>query len=160
MPSVTAGVTILLGAISLAIPAPPDSASLAAAFAGQLAARSPEHDGVPLRTYVLQDIDHDNQFEVLEYVSAFENSPGLMNVELKGAFEWVNVYAFDGGGFRERTASLRWFLTERKEHYQFWLRVLELPAALNADSRGLVEANKAKFRSTLRDYLRRIQELE
>jgi predicted dienelactone hydrolase len=139
---------------------PSDSGAVATAFARQLAARSPKHDGVPLRTYVLQDLDNDAQFEVLEYVSAFEDAPGFMNVEMKGAFEWVNIYAHGEGGFRERTASHRWFLTQRKEHYLFWLRVIASPAVLSADSRGLVEANKERFRAILGDYLRRIQALQ
>ena len=112
---------------------------------------------MPLRNYVLQDIDHDRKFEVLEYISAFEDSPGFMNVELQGAFEWITIYTFDKTGYRERTASFHWFLEERKAHYQFWLRVLDSPAALSAESRSLVEANKTRFRAILRDYLRRIQ---
>lgn len=53
MPSVTLGITMLMASMSLASAAPSDSAALAAAFARQLAANSPEHDGVPLRTCVL-----------------------------------------------------------------------------------------------------------
>lgn len=154
------GVLTLVGTMSLASTAPSDSAAGAADFAQQLAARSPRHDGVPLRTYVLQDLDNDARFEVLEYVSAFEDAPGFMNVELNSAFEWVNVYARGEGGFRERTASYRWFLTQRKAHYLFWLRVIESPAVLNADSRALVEANKERFRAILQEYLRRIQALQ
>lgn len=160
MPLVTLGFINLVAATSLTSAAPPDSAALAATFANQLAARSPDHDGVPLRTYVLRDLDHDGQFEVLEYVSTFEDSPGFINVELNGAFEWVNIYGLEKGVYRERTGSFRSFLMERKEHYRFWLRILEAPAALNPDSRSLVEANKGKFRSILRGYLRRIEELQ
>lgn len=147
-------------ASSVSAAASSDLASLAAAFARQLTVQSPVHDGVPLRVYVLRDLDNDGLFEVLEYVSAFENTPGFMNVELNGAFEWVNIYVLDKGGYHMRTGSFRWFLTERHEHYQFWLRVLESPAALTADGRALVKANAAKFRSVLIDYLRKIQELQ
>ncbi len=157
---VPVGFIMLVPAMLLSPTVASDSAGLAAAFVSQLAAQSPEHDGVPLRTYVLRDLDHDGQFEVLEYVSAFEDSPGFMNVELNSAFEWVNIYALHEGKYRERTGSFDWFLTERKEHYQFWLRVLESPVALSADSRALVRANGTRFRSILRDYLRRIEDLE
>lgn len=160
MLAVTVAFGILAAVMSAVSAASSDSASLAAAFARQLAAQSPVHDGVPLRAYVLRDLDNDGLFEVLEYVSAFESTPGFMNVELNGAFEWVNIYVLDKGGYRMRTGSFRRFLTERREHYQFWLRVLESPAALTADSRTLVKANAAKFRSVLIDYLRKLQELQ
>ena len=140
--------------------APPDSAAVSVVFAHELAARSPTHDGAPLRRYVLQDLDNDARFEVLEYVSAFEDAPGFMNVELGGAFEWVNVHALGDNGFEERTAAYRGFLMQRKELYLFWLRVLKSPDVLSADSRGLVAANKEKFLVILRDYLRRIEALQ
>ncbi len=154
-----AAVISLMGALSLAPMAQPDSAAAAAGFVRQLAAKSPEHDGVPLRKYILQDLDNDGRFEVLEYVSAFEATPGFMNVELEDAFEWINIYAPGEGGFRERTSSYRGFLAQRKEHYQFWLRVIESPAVLSADSRSLVEANKEKFRTLLRGYIQKIDAL-
>ena len=145
----------LIGALSLAPMAQSDSA--AAAFARQLADRSPKHDGAPLRTYALLDLDKNGHFEVLECVSAFEATPGFLNVELEAAFEWINVYAFGEGGFKDRTASYHQFLTRRKEHYLFWLRVIESPAVLSPDSRSLVEANREKFRTILRGYIKRIE---
>ena len=129
-------------------------------IAQELSARSPRHDGVPLRTYVLQDLDHDGRFEILEYVSAFENTPGFMNAELNGAFEWINVYAHGGEGFTERTAAFAAFLMQRRARYLFWIRVLQSSDVLSADSRGLVEANREDFLAILHDYLRRIEAMQ
>src|SRR3990172_9550488 len=117
---------------------------------------SPLHDDVPLRTYAIRDLDRDGRYEVLETVSAFESAPGFLNVEIGPAFEWVHVYRCKDGKFTEDTRSFRWFLLERKAHYEFWRRVLDAPSVLSPDSRSLVEANRADFRRIMDMYLKRI----
>ena len=136
----------------------PSSADAAAAFAAELSRLSPLHENVPLRTYAIRDLDHDGRYEVLETVSAFESAPGFLNVEIATAFEWVHVYRCKDGKFTEDTRSFRWFLSERKAHYEFWRRVLDAPSVLSPDSRSLVEANRTDFRRILDMYLKRIED--
>jgi len=134
------------------------SVDTAAAFAAELSRLSPLHENVPLRTYAIRDLDHDGRYEVLETVSAFESAPGFLNVEIATAFEWVHVYRCKDGKFTEDTRSFRWFLSERKAHYEFWRRVLDAPSVLSPDSRSLVEANRTDFRRILDMYLKRIED--
>ena len=134
------------------------SVDTAAAFAAELSRLSPLHENVPLRTYAIRDLDHDGRYEVLETVAAFESAPGFLNVEIATAFEWVHVYRCKDGKFSEDTRSFRWFLSERKVHYEFWRRVLDAPSVLSPDSRSLVEANRTDFRRILDMYLKRIED--
>ena len=138
---------------------PPSSAASAAKFISTLSEQSPRHDGVPLRTYEIRDLDHDGKLEVLEHISAYEDVPGFLNVEIENAFEWINVYREKDSRFVEATKEFSWFLTERKAHYQFWLRVLEHLDVLNEDSRKLVEENKEHFREVLSGYLQKLNQL-
>jgi len=85
--------------------------------------------------------------------------PGFLNVEIENAFEWINVYREKDSRFVEATKEFSWFLTERKAHYQFWLRVLEHLDVLNEDSRKLVEENKEHFREVLSGYLQKLNQL-
>lgn len=135
------------------------SAEDAASFIKTLSAKSPKHDGTPLRMYEIRDLDHDGTFEVLEHVSAYEDAPGLLNAELAPAFSWIQVYRYENGKFIEATGSFRWFLTLRLVHYEHWLRVLDQPKALDPDSRALVEKNRERFKTILRGYLDRIRRL-
>lgn len=132
------------------------SAAQAASFIAELARKSPQHDGVPLRRYHVQDLDGDGVAEVLEYVSAYEKAAGLLNVELAPAFEWVNVYRYRDGRYGEDAASFGDFLAARRSLYEFWLRVLEHPAVLDKDSQEVVKANRREFRDTLRGFISRV----
>jgi hypothetical protein len=138
--------------------APTESSVIAAAKAiKQLSKSSPEHDGVPLRRYRIEDIDGDGQAEVIEVVSAFESAPGFLNVELTPAFDWFKIYKLEKSGFREATKSFPHFLAERKEFHEHWLRLVLEPSALSEDSKALVGANRTSFEKTLRDYIGRCQ---
>ncbi len=141
---------------------PPSAATAAraASFVATLARESPDHDGVPLRRYLIEDLDGDGACEVLEYVSAFERSPGFLNAELAPAFEWVKVYRYRAGEYREDTTSFRGFLAGRRQSYEFWLRVLENPAVLGQDSRALIRANGEEFKRILKGYVDRTRGME
>src|SRR4030067_756529 len=134
----------------------PSSAEAAAAFARERAPPAPVHEDVPLRTYAVRDLDRDGRYEVLETVSAFESAPGFLNVEIGPAFEWVHVYRCKDGKFTEDTRSFRWFLLERKAHYEFWRRGLDGPPVLSPDSRSLVGGHRGAFRHIMDMSLKRI----
>ena len=138
---------------------PPSSAASAAGFISTLSKQSPTHDGVPLRRYDIRDLDDDGSFEVLEHVSAYEDTPGFLNTELEDAFEWINVYRQKSGQFIQATNEFPSFLTVRKDNYQFWLRVLDCPDVLNGDSRMLVEKNRSQFKEALSKYLVEVERL-
>jgi len=128
----------------------PKELSLAAELIEKLAAKSPDHDGVPLREYAIQDINHDGVPEVLETVNTTEeNAVGLLNVEMAPAFEWVTIYKLEKGQYIEKTKDFSWFQQQRKQFYQMWLSLLEKPDALSTDSKRLISKNKAAFKNAV-----------
>ncbi len=129
-------------------------------FIATLRARSPEHDGVPLRTYRTEDLNHDGTLEVLESVNPIEEGAvGLLNAELYPAFEWVNVYERTATGYALATEQFPGFLKKRKSDYLSWLKRLEDPSGLGSDSQSLVEHNADEFKKTLHDYIGRIDRM-
>ncbi len=121
--------------------------------------QAPTHDDIPLRTYEIRDLDHDGKFEVLEHISAYEDAPGFLNVEISPAFEWINIYSEKNGRFVDEAREFPSFLNEREEHYDFWLRVIEHPEVLDQDSQKLIENNKKEFREVISGYLQKIETL-
>jgi hypothetical protein len=161
MPFLNALVILIVPMLMAACaPRPPSSADPATEFVSTLEKRSPTNDGAPLRTYCIRNIDHDGKFEVLECVSAYENAPGFLNVEVAPAFEWITIYREQDGRFVEATKDFPQFLAERKEHYKFWFRVLDHPDAMSQDSQALIEKNKEEFRKVILGYMQRLEQLE
>lgn len=129
-------------------------------FIAELKARSPEHDGVPLRTYRTEDLNHDGELEVLESVNPIEESAtGFLNVELYPAFEWINVYKRKANNYVVATEEFPNFLKNRKSFYLSWLKRLENPSGLGLDSQSLVKDNADDFKRTLNDYIGRINHM-
>jgi len=131
-------------------------------FIQELEKKAPSHDGVSLRRYSLQDINHDGCMEVLESISPIEEKAvGLLNVEIYPATEWINIYSYKNGKYTEATKEHQWFLQKRKQHYKLWLRLLDNPGVLNEDSRGLLkhEENQKALVTLLKDYITRINKL-
>jgi len=154
-----ATVAIILGVALAANTAPPKSRTAAERFAAELSKQSPEHDGVPIRKYEIRDLDSDGRFEVLEYISAYEEAQGFLNDELEPAFDWVDIYPERNGRFAKAAGSFPSFLKARKIHYMSWLKALENPQHLNSDSQGLIKANIKDFQRILQGYIRRIESL-
>ncbi|MBI5115246.1 hypothetical protein HZA56_02130 [Candidatus Poribacteria bacterium] len=158
MPSLNALLILIVAMLMTACASrPPSSADLATEFVSTLEMHSPTHDDVPLRTYCIRDLDHNGRFEVLERISAYENAPGFLNVEVAPAFDWINIYRERNGAFVEATKDFPSFLAERKEHYEFWLRILGCPEVLSQDSQALIEKNKEEFREVISSYLHRLE---
>jgi hypothetical protein len=154
-----AAVAFILGVALAANAAPPKSRAAAERFVAEISKQSPEHDGVPIRKYQIKDLDADGRFEVLEYISAYEEVEGFLNDELEPAFDWVDVYQERNGRFSKATGAFPSFLKARKIHYMSWLKALEDPQNLNSDSQGLVKANTREFQGILQAYIRRIDSL-
>ena len=124
--------------------------SMAATLIEKLSAKSPVHDGVPLRNYAMRDINNDGVPEVLETVNfTEENTVGLLNIEMAPAFEWITIYKLEKGQYVERTKEFSWFLQKRRSFYQMWLSLLERPDALSSDSKQLILKNKAVFKGAI-----------
>ena len=129
-------------------------------FIAELKGKSPEHDGVPLRTYRTEDLNHDGELEVLEMVNPIEESAtGFLNVELTPAFEWINVYKKKANNYLLATEEFPDFLKNRKSFYLSWLKRLENPSGLSRDSQSLVKHNVNDFKKTLNGYIGRINKM-
>ena len=129
-------------------------------FINKLIGKSPEHDGVPLRTYWIEDLDHDGEAEVLESVNSIEEDfTGLLNAELHPPFEWINVYLRKHKSYILAFENFSQFLKVRKSFYQSWLRQLKNISGLDSDSQSLVKNNADDFKKTLNDYIDRINHL-
>ena len=129
-------------------------------FIAELKGKSPEHDGVPLRTYRTDDLNHDGELEVLEMVNPIEESAtGFLNVELTPAFEWINVYKKKANNYLLATEEFLDFLKNRKSFYLSWLKRLENPSGLSRDSQSLVKHNVNDFKTTLNGYIGRINKM-
>jgi hypothetical protein len=155
-------VTAVLAIVGMAwaVDAPPSKSRAAAErFAQELSRHSLDHEGVPLRRYEVRDLDSDGRFEVLEYIGAYEEAEGFLNDELAPAFEWAEVYRERDGRFLKGTGAFKSFLKERKAFYESWLKALDNPRRLSADSQGLIRANLREFQGILKGYLRRIEVL-
>ena len=129
-------------------------------FMKELKEMSPKHDGVSLRTYWIEDLDHDGEPEVLESINSIEeDATGFLNAELHPAFEWINVYKRKDNRYILATEGFPTFLKNRKSFYQSWLRRLKNISGLDADSQALVRNNGEDFNGTLNDYIGRIDRL-
>jgi len=129
-------------------------------FVAELKGKSPEHDGLPLRTYRTEDLNHDGELEVLEWVNPIEEgATGFLNVELYPAFEWVNVYKKKGNNYLLATEEFPTFLKNRQSFYRSWLKRLENPCGLSLDSQSLMKDNADDFRRRLNDYISRIHSM-
>jgi len=129
-------------------------------FINELRGKSPEHDGALLRTYRIEDLDHDGEPEVLESVNSIEeNATGFLNAELYPAFEWINVYKRKDNSYILATEKFPNFLKDRKSFYQTWLKRLKNISRLDSDSQSLVKHNAEDFNRTLNDYIGRINQL-
>ncbi len=85
-------------------------------FINELIGKSPEHDGVPLRTYWIEDLDHDGEPEVLESVNSIEeDATGFLNAKLYPTFEWINVYKRKDNNYILATENFSQFLKKRLE---------------------------------------------
>jgi len=156
---IVVAVVFTLGVALAANAAPSKSRAAAERFAAELSKRSPEHDGVPTRKYEVRDLDADGRFEVLEYISAYEEAEGFLNEELEPAFDWVDIYRERNGRFVKATGAFPSFLKGCKVFYESWLKAFENPSSLSSDSQGLIKANIREFQETLRGYIRRIEAL-
>jgi len=95
-------------------------------FIADLKYKSPTHDGAPLRSFRVEDVNGDAQPEVLEAINSIEEeSTGFLNVELYPAFEWINVYQKKGDSFVLGTEEFPEFLRNRKAFYLSWLERFE-----------------------------------
>ena len=157
---------MLLGLIALALAlmacgrdaAEPSWAGPALQLIAERSSKAPrDQHGLLDRSYGLQDLDHDGIFEVLETIPHYEGRREFMNVELAPAFEWVSVFQYQEGAYREATQAFRSFLKGRRAHYELWLRLVQSPSSLSPDSQGLVRANRDEFLAILREYIRRIE---
>jgi hypothetical protein len=129
-------------------------------FINELQGKSPEHDGVLLRTYRIVDLDHDGEPEVLESVNSIEeDATGFLSAELYPAFEWINVYKRKDNSYILTTEKFPNFLKDRKSFYQAWLKRLKTIPRLDSDSQALVKKNAEDFNMTLNDYIDRINQL-
>ena len=129
-------------------------------FINELKDKSPQLDGMSLRNYRLEDLNHDGQLEVLEVVNPIEEaSTGLLNVKLSPAFEWVNIYQKKGNEYVLATEQFGAFLKSRKIFYVSWLKRFDEPELLDTDSQKLLRANAQQFRETLTDYVARIDHI-
>jgi hypothetical protein len=129
-------------------------------FINELIGKSPEHDGVSLRTYWIEDLDHDGEPEVLESVNSIEeDATGFLNAKLYPAFEWINVYKRKDNSYILATDNFSQFLKVRKSFYQAWLKQLKNISGLDSDSQSLVKNNADAFNKTLNDYIDRINRL-
>jgi len=160
------GFTIIALAISCFLPgahcadrSPGTSAYAAAEFIATLSKNLPTHDGVPLRDYFIQDLDHDGKFEVLERICHFEPNCEFLNTEIGPAFDWINIYREKNGRFVEATGEFGWFLSKRKEHYLFWQRVFNNPSPLYPDSLNLLRTNRTGFNKALKELIFRVEKL-
>jgi len=138
----------------------PTWAKAALSLVADLRRASPtDQHGRPTRSYELADLDADGIMEVLEAVPHDETSGAFMNTELGPAFDWINVYEYRDGSYREATERHKQFLRKRRAHYEFWLRLLQKEAALGSDSQALVQANRVVFVAIVRGYIERIDRL-
>jgi hypothetical protein len=129
-------------------------------FIKELKAKSPEHDGVPLRTYWIEDLDHDGEPEVLESVNSIEeDATGFLNAKLYPAFEWINIYKRKDNSYILATENFPQFLKDRKSFYEAWLKQLKNISGLDSDSQLLVKHNADDFNRTLNDHIARINRL-
>ncbi|MCL1048533.1 hypothetical protein L2755_02645 [Shewanella abyssi] len=127
-------------------------------FSYELQHSSPHHDGSPLRTVVLEDLNNDGQSEVLLYKNEMEEAAiGLFNVELYGAFVWVDVYQKQGSEFKIANPYFQSFYRGRKTLYLHWLDRIEHPERLSADSQLLIKHNKQGFTNQLNQYISLIE---
>ena len=143
--------------LSMLLCAAPSFAVTPEQFMAELKTKSPQHDGAPLRTYRTEDLNKDKQPEVLEITNPIdEESTGLLNIELAPAFEWIDVYQKQNDGFALATEKFSEFLKTRRAFYVEWLKKLENPAGLNADSQQLIRSNLQQFQETLNRFIGRI----
>jgi len=139
---------------------PPAAAVELDQFIAELKDKSPEHDGVPLRAYRTEDVNHDGDLEVLEMINPIEESAiGFLNVELYPAFEWINVYKKKANNYLMATEDFPNFLKNRKSFYLSWLKRLENPSGLGLDSQSLLKHNASDFKRKLNGYIVRINNM-
>jgi hypothetical protein len=130
---------------------PPSDASAirAAAFLRTLVAKSPDHDGAPLRHHTIEDLDLDGRFEVVESVSEREErATGSLPVEYAPACTWLRVYRDEPSGFIEATGHFRNFLIVRQYFYAHWLSYLRTVSDPHR-FRSCAEENLARIKSLL-----------
>lgn len=111
------------------------------------------------RRYHLSDLNQDGIMEVLEIIPYYEGKVEFMNGELDPAFEWITIYHYQGGDYREATAWFPSFLTKRRIGYEFWRRLINNPVNLTPDSRDLIRANRDEFLGILNGYIVKIDRL-
>lgn len=126
------------------------SATRAVAFMRTLVAKSPDHDGVPLRRHSIEDIDLDGRFEVVEEVSEREErTPGFLAVEKAPPCTWLRIYRDGPVGFVEATDQFRGFLLERQSFYQHWVKYLRASDSDPQRVRSCAEENLTRVESML-----------
>lgn len=155
-------VAALLTAFASCAPtaSPPAWVGAALQLVSERSASAPrDQHGLLDRSYTFQDLDQDGVFEVLEAVPHFEGNLEFVNVELAPALEWVAVFRYQEGSYREATRQFESFLRSRRTHYELWLRLVQSGDALSSDSQRLVRANRGEFVSIIEGYIRRIDEL-
>ncbi len=119
---------------------PPSWVGPALQLVSERSARAPRNrHGLLDRSYTFQDLDRDGVFEVLEAVPHFEGKLEFMNVELAPAFEWIAVFRYQEGSYREATGQFKSFLRSRRTHYELWLRLVESADSLASDSQRLAQ---------------------
>ena len=132
----------------------------ALALIARLSTHAPrDQHGFLERRYHLSDMNHDGIMEVLETIPHYEGRLEFMNAELGPAFEWINIYQYQDGDYREATAQYPLFLTQRRMGYEFWRRLIDNPANLTQDSRGVIRANRDEFIGIINGYIARIDRL-
>lgn len=113
-------------------------------FIKSLRAQSPKIHNIPLRTYVYEDLNSDNQYEIIERVNKLEEeAPGFLNLELSPAFDLHRIFTYSGGKFQRDYSKFSWYLEKRIDFYESWRRLLLNPAGLSPDSQQIIKANKA-----------------
>lgn len=128
-------------------------------FINQLENLSPQHDGVPIRNYIVKDLDSDGVEEIIEVINTIEEeAPGLLNSQLLPAFEFHKVYKFHKADFIEDYSGLDSFLKVRIEHYDNWIYKIENPNILSDDSKSLIHHNHDKFKSMLIELKEKVEQ--
>jgi hypothetical protein len=129
-----------------------ESAVRASRFLSELTARSPTHDGAPLRSHWIQDVDLDGKFEVLESLSTVEEkSTGFLSAENSPPCSWTRVYREGADGFSEATASFPEFLRERQVFYQHWMQYFDATGSDPQGARACTERNLSRVEALISD---------
>ncbi|MEC9282100.1 MAG: hypothetical protein VX642_05270 [Bdellovibrionota bacterium] len=120
--------------------------SLASRFIKTHSNKASGLNGNPQRNYSIKDINNDGIPEILEFSNSVEDEhPGLLNLELNQAFEWITIFKLKDGKFIDKTTYFDFFLSKRRTHYELWLKLIETSSHLSNDSKKLIEENKTFF---------------